>query len=118
MNRGFGLVGPLIVLVLVGIMCAVAYRYLTSTLAAVPTTQSGQPLGAAKLTADHATLVAISSTLETYRTEHGGELPGDKAAVLALLPSPPRFQCAGNDFEYEAANGAVRLLITDAAACR
>ena len=118
MNRGSGLVGLLIALVIAGIACVVGYRYLTSTTAAVSTIQQGQPLGAARLTADRATLAAISSTIQTYRSEHGGELPADKAAVLALLPSPPRFHCAGNDFEYEAAGGALRLLITDAAACR
>jgi hypothetical protein len=31
--------------------------------------------------------------------------------------APPRFQCAGNDFEYDPATGALRLTITDDARC-
>jgi hypothetical protein len=46
-----------------------------------------------------------------------GQWPADKAAVLAILNAPPRFQCAGNDFEYEPAGGQVRLQIDDPARC-
>jgi len=39
------------------------------------------------------------------------------AGVLALLAAPPRFQCPGNDFEYDAGTGRLRLLIQDPARC-
>jgi hypothetical protein len=29
----------------------------------------------------------------------------------------PKFQCAGNDFDYDAATGALRLTITDDTRC-
>lgn len=54
---------------------------------------------------------------QTYRGAHG-EWPADKAAVIALLPAPPRFQCAGNDFEYDPAGGTVRLGVDDPARCQ
>jgi hypothetical protein len=31
--------------------------------------------------------------------------------------STPKFQCAGNDFEYDPATGALQLLITDSGRC-
>jgi len=39
------------------------------------------------------------------------------ATVLGLLMAPPKFQCAGNDFEYDPASGTLSLTITDDARC-
>ena len=33
--------------------------------------------------------------------------------VRAVLSQAPRFQCAGNDYTYDSAGGAVGLLIMD-----
>ncbi len=54
--------------------------------------------------------------MRNYQAEHG-RWPADKAIVLSLLVSPPKFQCAGNDFEYDPASGTLRLLITDDSRC-
>lgn len=54
--------------------------------------------------------------MRAYQAQNG-RWPADRAAVLGLLASPPKFQCAGNDFEYEPATGALGLAITDDARC-
>ena len=36
---------------------------------------------------------------------------------IGLLMGPPRFQCAGNDFQYDPASGSLSLTITDDARC-
>ena len=46
------------------------------------------------------------------------DLPPDKASVLTILPAAPRFQCSGNDFEYDAAGGTLSLLINDPGSCQ
>ena len=117
MNRGFGLIEILIALVVVAVAGTVLYTYVMSATRAVETVKEQQPLAGAKVAADVVTLGTIRTVVETYRSEHG-DLPADKAAVLALLPAPPRFQCGGNDFEYDAAGGTLSLLIHDAGACR
>ena len=38
-------------------------------------------------------------------------------AVVGLLAGPPRFQCPGNDFEYDPATGTLGLTITDDSRC-
>jgi len=116
-NRGFGLIEILIVLVVVALAGTFLYKYVMSTTATVETLKDQRPLAGAKLAADVATLGTIRTTLETYRSEHGA-LPADKAAVLALLPAPPRFQCSGNDFQYDPAGGTLSLLINDPGSCQ
>lgn len=115
-QRGFGLVEILLVLLVVAISGVLLMRYVSSTARTVEKLQEERPLEAAKLAADQATLAAIQGMVRTYQAQNG-QWPADKAAVLALLPSPPRFQCAANDFEYDPASGTLRVLITDSSRC-
>ncbi|MCK6633276.1 MAG: hypothetical protein L6Q31_13050, partial [Fimbriimonadaceae bacterium] len=46
-----------------------------------------------------------------------GRWPADRTEALGLLPGAPRFQCPGNDVEYDDATGALRLTITDPSRC-
>ena len=117
MNRGFGLIEILIVLVVVALAGTLLYKYVLSTTRTVETMNEQRPLAGAKLAADVATLGTIRTTLEVYRSEHGAP-PADKAALLALLPAAPRFQCTGNDFHYDASGGTLSLLINDPGACQ
>lgn len=117
MSRGIGLIEILIVLVLMAVAGALLYKYVMSTARTVETLKEQRPLAAAKLAADVATLGVIRSALDAYRSEHGAP-PADKAAVLAILPAAPRFQCSGNDFEYDAAGGTLSLLINDPGNCQ
>ncbi len=114
--RGFGLIEILLVLVVVAVAGALLYRYVGSTARTVEKIQEERPLAHAKLAADQATLDSVRGMLRAYYAEHG-RWPADQTAVLALLQGPPRFQCAGNDFEYDPASGGLRLLITDSARC-
>lgn len=113
---GLGLIEILLALAVLAIASAVLYHYLSSTRASVERLQEQSPLALARLAADQATLGSIQTMLQAYRAQHG-RWPPDKAAVLALFPTPPRFQCPGNDLEYEATEGSVRLLITDPGRC-
>ncbi len=115
-QRGFGLVEILLVLVVVAITGFLLMRYVGSTARTVEKLQEERPLAAAKLAADQATLASIQGMVRTYQAQTG-QWPADKAAVLALLQSPLRLQCAGNDFEYDPASGTLRLLITDSSRC-
>src|SRR5207244_9312353 len=80
------------------------------------TIQEQRPLATSKLAADQATLDSVQRVLRAYYAEHD-RWPIDKAALLALLPSPPRFQCPENDFEYDPASGSLRLAVSDPARC-
>lgn len=113
---GFGLVEILLVLVVVAVAGLLLFRYFGSTARTVEKIQQERPLGTSKLAADQATLDSVQGILRAYYAEHG-RWPADRAAVLALLQGPPRFQCSGNDFEYDPASGSLRLLITDSARC-
>jgi len=113
--HGFGLVEILIVLVVVAVAGAVLYKYFASTARTVEQMQEQRPIATAKVAADQASLAAIKSALQTYHAQHE-QWPPDKAAVLALLPGPPRFQCASSDFEYDPATGDVRL-VSDPTRC-
>jgi prepilin-type N-terminal cleavage/methylation domain-containing protein len=113
---GFGLIEILLVLVVVAVAGALLYRYFGATARTVEKIQEERPLARSKLAADQATLDSVHGLLRNYYAEHG-RWPADKAAVLVLLQSPPRFQCAGNDFEYDPASGALRLLVADSARC-
>src|SRR5262249_57084094 len=93
------------------------YKCVLSTTRTVETMKEQRPLAGAKLAADVAPLGTIRTTLEVYRSEHGAP-PADKAALLALLPAAPRFQCSGNDFQYDPSGGTLSLLINDPGACQ
>jgi len=115
-RRGFGFVEILIALVVVAVAGVLLYKYMASTAKTVEILQEQRPTGIARLTADQATAATISAQLTIYYAQHG-QWPTDKGAALAALGSAPRFQCAGNDFDYDASNGQVRLVIQDPARC-
>jgi prepilin-type N-terminal cleavage/methylation domain-containing protein len=115
-QRGFGLIEIVIVLAVVAFAGYLLMQYFGSTAKTVEKIQEEKPVAHARLAADQATLGTIQSLVKNYQAEKG-EWPSDRAAVLGLLPSPPRFQCPGNDFEYDPATGALRLTITDAGRC-
>ncbi len=114
--RGFGVIEILLVLVVVALAGALLMRYVGSTAKTVEKLQEDRPLQRSKLAADQATLDSVQGLVRNYQAEHG-RWPADKAIVLSLLVSPPKFQCAGNDFEYDPASGTLRLLITDDSRC-
>ncbi len=114
--RGFGVIEILLVLVVVALAGALLMRYVGSTAKTVEKLQEDRPLQRSKLAADQATLDSVQDLVRNYQAEHG-RWPADKAVVLSLLVSPPKFQCAGNDFEYDAASGTLRLLVTDDSRC-
>jgi len=96
-ERGIALIEILVVLVIMGLFAGVILKqYMSSP--------------------DQMTLGTVRTALDLYRAQHE-QWSADKAAVLALLPAPPRFQCPGNDFEYDAGTGSLRLLIQDPARC-
>ncbi|HKB26580.1 MAG TPA: hypothetical protein VKG64_16205 [Methylomirabilota bacterium] len=114
--RGFGVIEILLVLVVVALAGALLMRYVGSTAKTLEKLQEDRPLQRSKLAADQATLDSVQGLVRNYQAEHG-RWPADKAIVLSLLVSPPKFQCAGNDFEYDPASGTLRLLITDDSRC-
>ena len=115
-QRGFGLIEILLVLVVVALAGTLLYRYVGSTARTVEKIQSERPLANSRLSADQATIDSVQGVLRAYHAEHD-RWPADKADVLAVLQVPPRFQCSGNDFEYDPASGTVRLVITDSSRC-
>jgi prepilin-type N-terminal cleavage/methylation domain-containing protein len=115
-QRGFGFIEIIIVVAVVAVAGFLLMRYFSSTAKTVEKLQQDRPLARAKLAADQATLTAVQGLVSTYKTEKG-QYPADKTAVLGLLVSPPKFQCPGNDFEYEPATGALSLTITDDTRC-
>ena len=116
-ERGFGLIEIVLVLVVVAVGGFFFMKYLGGTAKSIEKLQEERPIAHARLMADQASLGTIRAQLRAYQAEHEGKWPADKAAVVALLPSPPKFQCAGNDFDYDPASGDVSLTITDAARC-
>jgi prepilin-type N-terminal cleavage/methylation domain-containing protein len=115
-ERGMGLIEVAIVLVVIAIAGFLFARYFGSTATTVEKLQQEKPLAHTRLAADRATLGALAGAVRTYQAQHE-KWPADKATALGLLAGPPRFQCAGNDIEYDPATGAVRLLVDDAARC-
>jgi hypothetical protein len=111
-----GLIEVAIVLVVVAVAGFLFARYFGSTATTVQKIQEERPLAHTRLAADQATLATIRGLVRTYQAQHG-QFPADKAAVLALLAGPPRFQCTGNDVAYDSATGDLRLLVDDAARC-
>lgn len=115
-QRGFGLIEILLVLVVVAFAGALIWKYVGSTAKTMEKFQEERPLANARLAADRATLDSVQGVLRNYYAENS-RWPADKAAVIALLQSPPRFQCAGDDFEYDPASGTLTLVITDSGKC-
>lgn len=115
-QRGFGLVEILIVLAVVAMAGYLLMQYVNSTAKTTEMLQQERPIDRARLAADRATLASVQTAVRNYQAEKG-QWPPDKAAVIALLMGPPRFQCQGNDFNYDPASGALSLTITDDTRC-
>jgi len=115
-QRGFGYIEIVIVLAVVAVAGYLLMQYFTSTAKTVEKMQQDRPLARTKLAADQATLTSVQGLVRNYQAEKG-QFPPDKATVVGLLASPPRFQCPGNDFEYDPATGALGLTINDDSRC-
>ena len=116
-ERGIARIEILVVLVIMGLIAGVILKqYMSSTARTLEQFQQQRPISYGKVTADQMTLGTVRTALDLYRAQHE-QWSADKAAVLALLPAPPRFQCPGNDFEYDAGTGSLRRLIQDPARC-
>lgn len=115
-ERGFGYIEIVIVVAVVAVAGFLLMKYFTSTATTVEKLQQDRPLARARLAADQATLTSVQGLVRNYQAEKG-EFPPDKAAVVGLLASPARFQCPGNDFEYDPATGALDLTINDDSRC-
>jgi type II secretory pathway pseudopilin PulG len=115
-SRGFGYIEIVIVVAVVAVAGFLLMKYFTSTAKTVEKLQQDRPLARTKLATDQATLMSVQGLVRNYQAEKG-QFPPDKAAVIGLLASPPRFQCPGNDFEYDPATGTLGLTITDDARC-
>ena len=115
-QRGFGLLEILIVVAVVALGGYFLMQYVGSSAKSVETLKQERPIDRSKLAADRATLTTMQGAVRTYQAEKG-QWPPDKDAVTGLLNAPPRWQCAGNDFEYDPATGTLSLTITDDARC-
>ena len=115
-ERGFGFIEIIIVVAVVAVAGFLLMKYFTSTAKTVEKLQQDRPLARTKLAADQATLTSLQGLIRSYQAEKG-QFPPDKTAAIGLLASPPRFQCPGNDFEYDPATGALGLTITDDSRC-
>ena len=114
--RGFGLVEILIVLVVVALAGYALMQYVNATTRTTETLVRERPIDRSRLAADRAMLSSVQALVRAYHAEKG-HWPPDKATVVGLLMAPPRFQCRGNDFEYDPASGALTLAIADDARC-
>jgi hypothetical protein len=105
-----------LVLLVIAVAGAALYAYLGETKKSLEMMNTGRPLNHGRLAADLATLSAIRNQLDVYYAGRG-QWPPSREAVAALLSSAPRFQCAGNDYTYDPASGAVGLVIMDPSRC-
>ena len=115
-QRGFGLIEILLVVVVIALGGYFLMKYVGASAKQVEQLKQERPIDRAKLASDRATLTALQSAVRTYQAEKG-QWPPDKETVAGLLNAPPRWQCAGNDFEYDPATGTLSLTITDDARC-
>jgi prepilin-type N-terminal cleavage/methylation domain-containing protein len=115
-QRGFGLIEILIVVVVIALGGYFLMQYVGSSARSVETLKQERPIDRSKLAADRATLTTLQGAVRTYQAEKG-QWPPDKATVAGLLNAPPRWQCAGNDFEYDPASGTLALTVNDDARC-
>ena len=115
-QRGFGFIEIIIVVAIVVVAGFLLMQYFSSTAKTVEKMRQDRPLARSRLAADQATLTSVQGLVTAYRAEKG-QNPPDKATVLGLLVSPPKFQCPGHAFDYEPATRALSLTITDAARC-
>lgn len=115
-RRGFGLIEIVIVLAVVALAGYLLMQYVNSSAKSVEQLKQERPLDRTKLAADRMTLTTMQGLVRSYQAEKG-TWPPDKATVIGLLMAPPRFQCAGNDFDYDPATGNLTLTITDDTRC-
>jgi prepilin-type N-terminal cleavage/methylation domain-containing protein len=115
-ERGFGLVEIVIVVAVVAVAGYLLMQYVNSAAQTTEMLQQERPIDRTRLAADRATVASMQMLVRNYHAEKG-QWPPDKATVTGLLMSPPRFQCRGNDFDYDPASGALSLTITDDARC-
>lgn len=115
-QRGFGLVEIVIVVAVVAVAGYLLLQYVNSTAKTTEMLQQERPIDRTRLAADRATLASLQTLVRNYQAEKG-QWPPDKATVTGLLMGPPRFQCRGNDFDYDPASGALTLTITDDSRC-
>ncbi len=99
-------------LLVVAVGAAGLYAYLGETKRSLETLKTERPIHHARLAADLATLAAIRNQLDVYYASHG-QWPQSREAVESMLRPAPRFQCAGNDYTYDPATGAVGLANMD-----
>jgi prepilin-type N-terminal cleavage/methylation domain-containing protein len=115
-QRGFGLVEIVIVVAVVAVAGYLLMQYVNSTAKTTEMLQQERPIDRTRLVADRATLASLQTLVRNYQAEKG-QWPPDKATVVGLLMGPPRFQCRGNDFDYDPSSGALSLTITDDTRC-
>jgi prepilin-type N-terminal cleavage/methylation domain-containing protein len=115
-QRGFGLIEILIVVAVVALAGYLLMQYVNSSAKTVEKLQQERPLDRTRLAADRATLATLQGLVRNYQAEKG-QWPPDKTAVLGLLMAPPKFQCAGNDLDYDPASGTLSLTVTDDSRC-
>jgi type II secretory pathway pseudopilin PulG len=115
-RRGFGVIEIVIVVAVVALAGYLLLQYVNSTAKTAERLQQERPIDRTRLAADRATLGSLQSMVRNYHAEKG-QWPPDKAAVVGLLMAPPRFQCPGNDLEYDPASGTLGLTITDDSRC-
>jgi prepilin-type N-terminal cleavage/methylation domain-containing protein len=111
-HRGLSLVEVVLVLLVVAVAGAGLYAYLGETKKSLDTLKTERPINHARLAADLATLAGIRNQLDVYYASHG-QWPQSREAVASLLRPAPGFQCAGNDYTYDPATGAVGLVNMD-----
>jgi len=115
-QRGVGFIEIIIVAAIIAVAGFLLMQYFTSTAKTLEKLQEDRPLARTRLAADQATLTSVQGLVRGYQAEKG-QYPPDKATVLGLLVSPPKFQCSGNDFEYDPTTGGLSLTITDDSRC-
>ena len=115
-QRGVSLVEIVLVLLVVAVAGTALYAYFDATKTSLGRVSTERPVNYARLMADTATLAVIRAQLDLHYSRHG-QWPASHEAVGALLSPAPRFQCAGNDYTYDPATGALGLIITDPGRC-
>ena len=70
-----------------------------------------------RLVADKGTGAAIRSALSIYYSKHDGNFPTKAMLSTLVQPSPPVFQCPGQDYTVNANTGEIALTVNDAALC-
>jgi competence protein ComGC len=116
-ERGFGIIEIVVVVAVVALAGYLLLQYVNSTAKTTEMIQQERPTDRSRLAADRASLASVQALVRNYQAEKG-QWPPDKATVIGLLMGPPKFQCAGNDFDYDPASGTLSLTITDDSRCR